>query len=92
VNNQAKAVLWIGLILIVAQLATQWQTIKGIIFKPSSGTTGTGGISPPSLGILTPGLFNPLYPGGPFSFLASTPGNRRATKTPPSGIYPAGVM
>jgi hypothetical protein len=43
VNNQAKAILWIGLALIAVQLVQQWSAIKAIIFTPSTPLGGSGG-------------------------------------------------
>jgi hypothetical protein len=73
VNNQAKAVLWIGLILIAVQLIQQWNTIKSIIFTPGAAAGGAGFTLP----------FNPALI--PFSTIAA-PG---AVPTPPKAQTPA---
>lgn len=72
-STQAKAVLWIGLILITAQLVSKWSEIRSIIFtNTSGGASGSGGGNPSNIpGIINPHPFGPgsLNPFEPWSFL-----------------------
>lgn len=79
-SNQAKTVLWIGLILIVVQLVQQWKTIKAIIFTPSTpiaSSGGGGGLLNPFVGLPVPGLSIPgvtKNPGATFPKINLAPG------------------
>lgn len=73
-TNQAKAVLWIGLILIVVNLARQWSRIRTVIFTPGvpagSGSSGSGGFPVPHL------PFIPFFPGVPWLTNATPPAHQ----------------
>lgn len=83
-STQAKAVLWIGLILITAQLVSKWSTIRSVIFTNTSGTSGgsSGGNISNIPGILNPHPFGPgsVNPFEPFTWiglLSKTPANKK---------------
>lgn len=58
-NGKQKAVMWIGLILVAANLVMKWSSIRAIIFSGA----GTASSTSPGPGISTvPGI--PPTPGG----------------------------
>lgn len=75
-NNQAKAILWMGLILVATQIGALWPSVRKYLFSPGPGTGGVGG----SGGLVPlPGFpSNPFYPGWPFVTSIQVPAGRKA--------------
>ncbi len=86
-NGKQRAVMWIGLILVAANLVMKWSSIRSIIFSGASIAGGGGGggsassdptggitVNPPGQGVTVPFGGFPL----PVPFLSSqsaTPSN-----------------
>jgi len=83
-SNKAKAILWIGLILIATQIGQLWPTVRKYIFSPGPGTiplpgSQSGGSGLPGRGLVPlPGFGqNPFFPGWPFVTSTQVPAKHR---------------
>jgi hypothetical protein len=84
-SKQAQVVLWIGLLLIVVQLAAEWSFLKKLLFTNPSTSSGSSSGGNSAGGSLFPGHWGPFGPGGvwPFSTIGyqTTPKSKRVTIT-----------
>jgi hypothetical protein len=60
-SGKAKAVMWIGLIIVLLNLSLNWKQFVALVFTGSSSSSSSGG----SGGLTTPGIspLIPLIPG-----------------------------
>jgi len=80
-NGSQKAVLWMGLILVVLNL--DWAALKNILFKGGTGGGSSGGGGSPSVTVpIDPLLPGPISPKITIPLSQTPPGNKAGNPAP----------
>jgi hypothetical protein len=48
-TRQQETILWLGLAIVIANIAVHWTDVKSVLFSPSASATASGGGSKTSL-------------------------------------------